>query len=156
MSGDLEDFLARAARRRAEKAEVQRGQQVQSESRRNFQEVQSQYSDRRRERVVLLTDDDDDIVEAEIVDDAIMDAAIIKDTKAIKSSLRDVSDSSALEDRNKSPKRTYQATSDPQAGIRPAGGLSSLELVEMLSRPGGIRQAFLLKEIMDRPVRRWE
>ena len=35
-------------------------------------------------------------------------------------------------------------------------GIHSLELVQMLSRPGGIRQAFLLKEIIDRPLHRWK
>ncbi|MGC6444172.1 MAG: hypothetical protein ACON4H_16075, partial [Rubripirellula sp.] len=67
MSGDLEDFLARAAKRRAEKASQQREQEVRGQTQRSRTAVQSQYSNRKTERLVRLDDDDDEILEAEIV-----------------------------------------------------------------------------------------
>ena len=126
MSGNLEDFLARAAKLRAQKADLQRDEQVQSNAQRDYQEIQSQYSDRRRERVVLLTDDyddyDDEVVEAKIVDDAIADEP--------------ASNSSWSADRNKNRSGKSQVLDNLPSESLPRSGLSSLELVEMLRRPG--------------------
>ena len=67
MQDDLEDFLARAAKRRADKANRQRGEEIRSESRRIKQEIRSQYSDSRSERVVNVDDYEEEVFEAELV-----------------------------------------------------------------------------------------
>jgi hypothetical protein len=146
MSDDLGDFLARAAQRRAEKANQQRGEQTRRESQKALQEVQSQYSDRRRERLVLLEEDEevveDEVVDAIAVSSSIPDAVLVRTVEANAPSV--------------SANQKARPSQKPQVSTEQRGGIRSLELVEMLSRSGGIRQAFLLKEIIDRPVHRWD
>ena len=40
-------------------------------------------------------------------------------------------------------------------GSQQSNGLSAEDLVAMLKRPGGVQQAILLREILDRPEHRW-
>jgi len=154
MSGDLEDFLARAAKRRAEKANQQREQEVRGQTQRTRAAVQSQYSDRKTERVVRL-DDDDEILEAEIVAEVDLGNA----SQQLPSSLA-VNQASSVQPERVSRSSRRSGSVEASGKASPAGGtntgINALELVQMLGRPGGVRQAFLLKEIIDRPVNRWE
>ena len=165
MSGDLEDFLARAAKRRAEKASQQREQEVRGQTQRSRTAVQSQYSNRKTERLVRLDDDDDEILEAEIVAELVPEKTTkrLNDAKATSpiSPRQKVSGQKTSEQKT----RVLRSSRSPKSGestgrALPAGesstGINALELVQMLGRPGGVRQAFLLKEIIDRPVKRWE
>jgi hypothetical protein len=165
MSGDLEDFLARAAKRRAEKASQQREQEVRGQTQRSRTAVQSQYSNRKTERLVRLDDDDDEILEAEIVAELVPEKTTkrLNDAKAASpiSLGQKVSEQKTSEQKT----RVLRSSRSPKSGestgrALPAGesstGINALELVQMLGRPGGVRQAFLLKEIIDRPVKRWE
>jgi len=165
MSGDLEDFLARAAKRRAEKASQQREQEVRGQTQRSRTAVQSQYSNRKTERLVRLDDDEDEILEAEIVAELDREKTTkrLNDAKAASpiSTGQKVSEQKTSEQQP----RVLRSSRGPKSGestgrALPAGesstGINALELVQMLGRPGGVRQAFLLKEIIDRPVQRWE
>lgn len=170
MSGDLEDFLARAAKRRAEKASQQREQEVRGQTQRSRTAVQSQYSNRKTERLVRLDDDDDEILEAEIVAELVPEKTTkrLNDAKAASpiSLGQKVSEQKTSEQKTSEQKtRVLRSSRSPKSGestgrALPAGesstGINALELVQMLGRPGGVRQAFLLKEIIDRPVKRWE
>lgn len=171
MQDDLEDFLARAAKRRADKANRQRGEEIRSESRRINQEIQSQYSDSRSERVVKVDDYEEEIFEAELVGEDLAQAQMLssgssehpstgldretsrlKQIKSAEANSRSIHQNvkSASKSSLENPKVEKSRSRDHVTGIH------SLELVQMLSRPGGIRQAFLLKEIIDRPLHRWK
>lgn len=165
MSGDLEDFLARAAKRRAEKASQQREQEVRGQTQRSRTAVQSQYSNRKTERLVRLDDDDDEILEAEIVAELVPEKTTkrLNDAKAASpiSPRQKVSGQKTSEQKthvlrsSRSPK-SGESTGRALTAGESSTGINALELVQMLGRPGGVRQAFLLKEIIDRPVKRWE
>jgi hypothetical protein len=49
------------------------------------------------------------------------------------------------------------AQDDPQAGVpqQMASSAQAQELVQLLRNPATIRQAILLREVLDRPVDRW-
>lgn len=173
MSDDLQDFLARAAKRRAEKAQEERGEKARSETRQARADVNSQYSDRRRERVIRLEEDEAEVVDAIMVDEPVLEARLVRESvsdQAVSAqglandkqrpgfgrSVTSVrSKGSVRQEATRRSARTYESTSYESASDQGLG-LNSLELVQMLSRPGGIRQAFLLKEIIDRPIKRWE
>ena len=65
MSSELDDFLKRAAQRRAEHAAV-RGE-TQERQQRQAQQRKPEYTDRNRERTPMLLDDDEEIIVAEVV-----------------------------------------------------------------------------------------
>ena len=170
MQDDLEDFLARAAKRRADKANRRRGEEIRSESRRINQEIQSQYSDSRSERVVKVDDYEEEIFEAELVGEDLDQAEQISSRSSKHRSTGDRETSrlkqvKPAEANSRSIHQIVKPASDsgvenPQVEKSRSRdhvtGIHSLELVQMLSRPGGIRQAFLLKEIIDRPLHRWK
>ncbi|MGC6442770.1 MAG: hypothetical protein ACON4H_08910, partial [Rubripirellula sp.] len=137
--------------------------------------VQSQYSNRKTERLVRLDDDDDEILEAEIVAELVPEKTTkrLNDAKAAspisprqKVSGQKTSEQKTSEQKTSEQKtRVLRSSRSPKSGestgrALTAGesstGINALELVQMLGRPGGVRQAFLLKEIIDRPVKRWE
>lgn len=170
MSGDLEDFLLRAARRRQDKVNEDQSREARADALRTKQQVQSQYSDRRSERRVQL--DVDDVMEAEVIESGIVEAEIVQTTKTTAGGLIGVSNSTkgqqsigveassiALSgDRSPRQERAVGSHSSNRSASRgeQADPLNSLELVELLGKPGGVHQALLLKEIIDRPTHRWE
>ena len=170
MQDDLEDFLARAAKRRADKANRQRGEEIRSESRRIKQEIRSQYSDSRSERVVNVDDYEEEVFEAELVGEDLAQAEKLSSRSSKHRSTGDRETSrlkqvKPAEANSRSIHQIVKPASDsgvenPQVAKSRSRdhvtGIHSLELVQMLSRPGGIRQAFLLKEIIDRPLHRWK
>lgn len=145
MSGDLEDFLRRAAQRRQAKAAQERQQASAAEKRQP-----PQYSDRKRERVVdaVIVDD---VPEAELVQD---------DTNSLAARQRKLAESkkAAAEAEAAAKKRASsvrQSRRSQAAVAHVLSGNPSEDLLNLIKSPGGIRQAILLREILDRPEHRW-
>ncbi len=159
MSGDLEDFLRRAAQRRQAKAAQQPAAP---------QRQRPQYSDRRTERVARDVDAEP-ILTAEIVED---------DPNSFSARLRRVEEAkkaaakAQAEAANKlaqvragrsrgSASSSSQGSGNQGSGNQGSGtavamsGDPTQDLLRLLRQPGGIRQAILLREILDRPEHRW-
>jgi hypothetical protein len=170
MSGDLEDFLKRAAERRQAKA----SQQKQSAPQKR---VPPQYSDRRTERAPQPVPDAE-IVEAQVVTGSSAENVVVaqavtgsqdRSGQAARSGRRKATNAGAAapsrlaaeskakatavakRKSNSTPYAQRDATADSQQSV----GFSAEDLVAMLKRPGGVKQAFLLREILDRPEHRW-
>ena len=161
MSGDLEDFLRRAAQRRAEKAQQQAPAQPQRPT--------PEYSSRRQERIIR--EEPEDVVMAEVVEE---DEVSVRRQREIEKAKQ-----LAARARNQAKQQKRQATqakAKPKTSTRtkakskasaagktassaPASpvvtGNMAEDLIAMLRRPGGIQQAILLREILDRPEHRW-
>lgn len=144
MSNELDDFLRQTAEIRQRKTIEQRSDAAFGQDGR----ARSQYSDVRREREVRSFRFDDDEIEPEIVDDedAIMAIEVdARDTTRLRS-----------ED-TKNPEHVHFEHGDHRAndGSRSVDADSPTAAIEglkaMLKSPNGMRQAFLLREILDRP-----
>ena len=168
MSGDLEDFLKRAAQRRQAKA----AQQKNSPKR-----VPPQYSDSRTERIPQPVPEDE-IVEAQVVSATYDEDVVVADavttsqprrpkrqrTSQPRSGKSSASSSKTLSDREQSrvgtsvevqPADTSYTQGKKSLNQPAMTGFSAEALIEMLKRPGGVQQALLLREILDRPEHRW-
>lgn len=146
MAGDLEDFLRRAAERRQAKAAADQQEQLQ-----NPQRQRPEYSNRRTERLSQIPDDEE-ILTAEIVEEpaTTMAAQIQRTEDANRAQAR------AQSDRAKQMKEDKaQEARDTRTAAREAVGLPAMDLIRLLRKPGGIQQAILLREILDRPEHRW-
>lgn len=145
MSGDLEDFLRRAAQRRqAKAAEAQSAPKPMPKTR-------PQYTDSRSERVPQIVEEAEEILTAEFVDD---------DGSSIAARMKRLADAKRL-----------AAAAEEEAGVamRKVRGMLSRQkverkaftdntiqdLIETMQSPGGVQQMVLLKEILDRPTHRW-
>ncbi len=182
MSGDLEDFLKRAAERRQAKA----AQQKQSTPQKR---VPPQYSDRRMERARRPVPDPEvadaevevaeaEVVEAEVVpalsaDNVLVAKAVTgnqdRSRQASRSGRRKPAKTDtaapkqiAREEKSKATavtdgysKSTPYSQASATAGSQQSVGFSAEDLVALLKRPGGVQQALLLREILDRPEHRW-
>lgn len=139
MSGDLEDFLRRAAQRRQAKSAQQEQQQPPPPRPR------PQYTDRHTERVV-----DAIIVEEPLVADNAN--SLVAQKERLEESRR----AAALAEAEAARRRQSSKPGSRSAVAATASsGNSAQELVKLLSQPGGLGQAFLLREILDRPEHRW-
>lgn len=164
MSGDLEDFLKRAAERRQAKAAQQQAPP---------KRVPPQYSDSRTERVPRPAPTDE-VVEAQIVSASVVEDVVVAETMPVaqkrfekaKSARRQKNAKKAAESRQtrsgpEEPNANTESMSKPyneeqeMTGNRQSTGSSTENLVEMLKRPKGVQQALLLREILDRPEHRW-
>jgi hypothetical protein len=142
MSGDLEDFLRRAAQRRQAKAAQQQPPPPRQ---------RPQYSDRRTERIVRPVETDE-ILTAEIVEE--------DDPNSFQARMRRVQEAKRAAQKAQAEaaqKLKKIARARPKSsGVGPAlSGHPARDLVRMLQQPGGIQQAILLREILDRPEHRW-
>lgn len=149
MSGDLEDFLRRAAERRREKAAGPPAPQPRRQ--------RPEYTDSRRER------DAEPIEVAETVEDSYeepdnaMTRAIAAQQRQIREAERQAEKirseaKPASRERQSSPGKQKTASDTPAQPSLPA---SLDELAEILSTPRGLRQAILMKEVLERPEHRW-
>ncbi len=147
MAGDLEDFLRRAAERRKAKAAQQ--QQQQPQQRRQPappRRPQPEYTDRRAERIVRP--EPEPVLVAEIVEDPLAERRR-KLAEAKKAAAK------AQAEAAKKAKRSG-AAAPRSSGATPAlTGDVAGDLIKILQHPGGLRQAILLREILDRPEHRW-
>jgi len=138
MPNDLEDFLKRAAQLRQQRAAEQRALANEEKERRN-RSRRREYTDSRREREVNLEqahyEDPWDIDDQR--DDPIMIAEVVDDSSSSKTSTGSREDSWRDEPMEK-PEQQMPVSSDAR------------QVLELLTRPGGIRQAFLMREILNR------
>lgn len=174
MSGDIEDFLRRAAQRR----QARQGNKPQAPPQRRRPE----YTDARRERLPSRPAEDDDLVVAEVVEEpmgrklaelrraqeqAMREAAAAAETRRVSERVADHSltprvDSNARTGRGDVPvtplagglakPSVTDATEPPDEFVDP---LTLEELRESLLTPHGLRNAVLMREILDRPEHRW-
>lgn len=149
MSGDLEDFLKRAAQRRQANASQQQQQQQSAASSRP---KRREYTDSRKERLPQADQGEDleEVMLAEIVGDHQTPLAEKQqETEAAKKRAAEA-EAAAQQQAAKTQKSAGGAAPASPLGKNPAE-----ELRQMLKQPGGLRQAILLKEILDRPEHRW-
>ena len=145
MSGDLEDFLRRAAQRRQAKA----AQQQQPPQQQPAQRQPPQYSDRRSERVARIAEDE--VLTAEVVEDDLNSfAARLQRVEEAKRAAKQAEAEAAAKLKKSHGGRTRASISTATPSGHPAQ-----DLIRMLRQPGGIQQAILLREILDRPEHRW-
>ncbi|TWU47339.1 hypothetical protein Poly51_51390 [Rubripirellula tenax] len=144
MSGDLEDFLRRAAERRQAKA----AEQTRSES--NVRRT-PEYSDSRTER--NASEQQEEILMAEIVDDDDDGTSIAVRMKRIEEAKRVAA---GMEKEAAAKMRQVRGMLPRQAQAKKVfTGNTVQDLISTMQRPGGVQQMILMKEIFDRPVDRW-
>ncbi len=146
MAGDLEDFLRRAAQRRQQKVQQQKQQQA-APARRE----PPQYSDSRTERRVRSADSEEPVLTAELVED---------DHRAHIRALRQTEDLAhaaklAQQEEVQNQRRAERSKKKSPIVSAVSTGVPAKDLINMLRQPGGIQQAILLREILDRPEHRW-
>lgn len=153
MAGDLEDFLKRAAERRAQKQQQAGGAarpapkpRPQQQPR---QQPQQQYTQAKRERQIRQPVQEA-IPVAEVVDP---NSSLAERREKARSKKR----SDDARERVARQQRAIHETDGPidRGVISVAGGTSVEQLLDLIQRPGGMQQAFILKEIFDRPEERW-
>jgi hypothetical protein len=152
MAGDLEDFLKRAAERRAQKQ--QQGGRGAAPDGRPQQTARPrprpEYTDSRRERQIR-----------EPAEDAIPVAELVEEVNPLAEQQRKVAEAKKRAEEARKRIAELQSKSGSSQGGPTSGSESPPEgtpieqLLEMIRRPNGIQQAFLLKEILDRPMDRW-
>lgn len=126
MPDDLQDFLRRAAQKRAAGQKQQRPRKQSPSQRRR-----PEYTNARTERQIR------DIVDAEEIVEAIPVAPVESAVEIVTAT------------------EVVQPYDDAAAGQGQATTAAAQELRELMSTPKGIRQAFLVREIFDRPADRW-
>ena len=143
MSGDLEDFLRRAAQRRQQKAAAQQQRSAAPSGKRR-----PQYTNVRAERVVSPVETDE-VLTAEIVEeeDSNSFAARMKRLEQAKKAAKEAESAVATAAKAGPSPSTVQALF---TSANPAD-----DLIALLRQPGGIQRAILLREILDRPQHRW-
>lgn len=145
MSGDLEDFLRRAAQRRqAKAAEAQSAPKSTPKTR-------PQYTDSRSERIPQVVEEAEEILVAEFVDD---------DGSSIAARMKRLADAkraaAAAEEEAGIAMRKVKGMLSRQKVERKAFTDNTIQnLIETMQSPGGVQQMVLLKEILDRPTHRW-
>ncbi len=144
MSGDLEDFLRRAAQRRQAKAVEQPKAEAPVKR-------APQYSDSRSERIARVVDDAEEILTAEIVDDDGTSIAArmlrLEEAKRAAGHAEQAAAAKMRKVRGMLPRQ--------QKTVKAITGNPVKDLIAAMQRPGGVQQAILLKEILDRPSHRW-
>ena len=142
MSGDLEDFLRRAAQRRQAKS----NQQSQPKPVRQ----RPQYSDRKTERVVDAALVEEPLI-AELVDDY--------ESNSLAAQQKRLQESRQAAARAEAEAAKKLAKLKPRRKTRRANavltGFAAEDLLRLLSSPQGVRQAILLREVLERPEHRW-
>lgn len=141
MAGDLEDFLRRAAERRRAKADVPRQPEQRPPRRR------PEYTDSRRERMTQPVE------VAELVDDepTVIDAGLREALARPEQSNRRTRSGSQT---RSTPTAKPMASPNANAAGKPSA-LDPDDLIAMLTSVGGLQQAIVLKEILERPEHRW-
>lgn len=150
MAGDLEDFLKRAAERRAQKQQQGGGAKPAAPRPR----PRPEYTDARQERQIRQPVEDA-IPVAEIVEPVNPLAEQERKVAAAKKRAEEAKRKIAELQRSKGSNRSSQTASSTTAGSPLSNGTPIEQLIQMIHHPDGIQQAFLLKEILDRPMDRW-
>ncbi len=159
MAGDLEDFLKRAASRRQAKA----AQETQQAKKNAAGPARArEYTDSRRERTVRQSEDlIDDAITGEIVDEIGPSLAeerlAMQQQKIAAAKKKAAAIEAATAARRKKeglPPKLEKAAPVQAEGITLTGDLRQ-DVLRLMTSPVGLQQAFLLKEILDRPDHRW-
>jgi hypothetical protein len=176
MSGDIEDFLKRAAQRRQAR---QAGAPVPGPE---PAPSRPEYTNARRERQVRpAQENDDELVVAEVIQQPL--AQRIEELKRSQAAAQEIRQdarqgTAARRDtataKTEAARQARVAAQTPLPAARPPQGITANstsaerqaasashpdvlidELLKSLSSPGGLRKAILLHEILDRPEHRW-
>ena len=149
MAGDLEDFLKRAAERRAQKQ--QQGGGAQPHQRPAAQQrPKPQYTESRRERQVRQP-----------IQEAIPVAEIVEPVNSLAEKQKRLAEAKKRADEARAQRGNPQSEATEVLIIEDGdteipAGTPAEQLIELIRRPGGIQQAFLLREILERPEQRWK
>jgi len=157
MSGDLEDFLKRAAARRQAKATQQQATQQQAPPKR----VPPQYSDSRTERNPQSGPVDDvveaEVVSASVVEDVVMaqpvaqqkssNAAAGKPERVARRAKAKAETKAEAKAERESASKVYDQA-PKTTGSQQSAGFSAENLIEMLKRPEGVQQAIDRKSVV--------
>ena len=156
MSGDLEDFLRRAAQRRQAKAAQERAASARPSESRSGSRARPQYSNSRTERVVSA-DEADEILVAEVVDDEAHNSIAdrMRRLEAAKQAAAEAESSLGSLRRAEHKSQHKPPAKAPAAAGPLLSGDPIQDLIKLLRQPTGVRQAILLREILDRPTHRW-
>ncbi|MFG0263257.1 MAG: hypothetical protein ACF788_12770 [Novipirellula sp. JB048] len=162
MAGDLEDFLRRAAQRRQANAAGQSAatpppaasRPAASRADAPAPRRKPQYSDSRTERVT--SDHAEEILVAEVVQETQEKPSPWQERQrkieqAKRAAVQAEADAAAA---LKKVKASNRAKSPPASEAETSDDLAA-DLLRLLQSPAGIRQAVLLREILDRPIDRW-
>jgi hypothetical protein len=147
MAGDLEDFLKRAAERRAQKQ-----QQAGGGGRRPTPKPRPkpEYTQARRERQVRQPLEET-IPVAEVVET--VDPMAEKRRRLAKAKQKS---DDARERVAQQQREIHEPTAEKErSDISIADGTPAEQLLDLIRRPGGMQQAILLREIFERPEDRW-
>lgn len=147
MAGDLEDFLRRAAQRRQTQTPAATPKPAAPPRQR------PEYTDRNAERVTRASvEREEEPLTAIVVEQAEDPYAMQRRRIEAAKVVADQAEAEAAErlakiqasSKSGSPASSYDASNNPAA-----------DLMHMLRQPGGVRQAILLREILERPEHRW-
>ncbi len=144
MSNDLEDFLRRAAQRRQAKA------QPQAVPLRPKPEYTSHHAER------LTTHHqagEEEPLEAIIVNEQAEDPYAMQRRRIADAQALAAKEAGYAAQRLAKIQRSI-ASQSPAGDYKLSGNIAA-DLMQMLRSPGGIQQAILLREIIDRPEHRW-
>lgn len=157
MAGDLEDFLRRAAERRAQKQQqgaggrpAKRGGSGQSQRPKPQPRSAPEYTDARRERQIRPP------VEEEVFADDLIEVVNPLAEKQARLAKSKKQAAAAKERVAQQQRDIHEPTVADRGQISISGGTPAEQLLDLLQRPGGIQQAFLLREILERPEDRWK
>ncbi|QEF99719.1 hypothetical protein Mal15_37850 [Stieleria maiorica] len=146
MAGDLEDFLKRAAERRAQKQQQAGG----GGAARPKPRPRPEYTEAKRERQVRQPVEEP-IPVAEVVEEPVNPLA--ERRRKLAEAKKKAEEARA---RLAQQKAEIDERREGEPGvISAAGGTPAEQLLDLLHRPGGLQQAFLLREILERPEDRW-
>ncbi len=149
MPSDLEDFLRRAAQRRQTNAPPAQAAPT--------QRTRPEYTNRQSERLTSHPmDDSDDIPVAAIV----LDDEHEEDPYAMQRKRIAAAKAAAEKEAAKAAAALAKLQQSKASGGSPASSFTSTgnmveDIKRMIQAPGGMQQAMILKEILDRPEHRW-
>lgn len=179
MSGDIEDFLKRAAQRR----QARQGSQPPPPP---PPRPRSEYSNARNERITRAQDEYEDDIEPALLEEPLAQRlAELKRKQLAAQTAQTAKRQGSAERRDQSPGRDQRgkaeratlkqssaakraaaspkqasppasvAAATAQAAAAPVATTPVEELMRLLQTPQGLRNAFLMREILDRPEHRW-
>ncbi len=151
MAGDLEEFLKRAAERRAQKqgGGAGRPQQRRTPTPQPVQEPEPEVRESLRDRHIKPS-----------IDDAIPVAEVVEPVSPFADQERRLAESrkkaEAAKQKLAQARKKQQAASEKQDLDAPElTGTAAEQLIQLIRHPNGLKQAFLLREILDRPSDRF-
>ncbi len=164
MAGDLEDFLRRAAQRRAENSTIE--QEQRERAKKAAQRKRPEYTDRAAERAVTIAEDNDVVIAAELVPQE-PESTRLKQQNPTKDAYATPASSSGSgsgsDYKQPTPHQAFDDLAVNRAGSSRTSDtkpvhedqLTAAEIIELFRSRQGIRQAMMLREIFDRPIQRW-